>query len=171
MTDPCLMLLLDEVRGKTVRLLEAVTAEDAAWAPPGLQNTILWHAGHAYFLLEWLTSKALGQRVRIPDGWYEMFSWDSKPGQIAADRWPQLAQVITALREQHKRIRQTVGGLTALQLDQPSPRNPARPVRFDILHALHDEACHCGEIHLLRNSAPQTVGGRSIVFEARYPAK
>ena len=25
MTDPCLMLLLDEVRGKTVRLLEAVS--------------------------------------------------------------------------------------------------------------------------------------------------
>jgi len=133
-----------------VRLLETVPAEDAAWAPPGLQNTILWHAGHSYFLLEWLTIKSLGHRVRMPDGWYEMFSWESLPSQIAADRWPQLAEVIAALREQHERMRETVGGLTGEELDQPSARNPTKAVRFDILHALHDEACHCGEIHLLR---------------------
>jgi DinB superfamily len=150
MPDPTLLLLLDEVRGKTLRLLETITAEDAGWAPPGLQNTILWHAGHSYFLLEWLAMKAIGQRIQMPDGWYEMFSWDSKPRQIAADRWPQLAQVIAALREQHKRMRHNIGGLTAPQLDEPSARNPAKPVRFEILHALHDEACHCGEIHLLR---------------------
>jgi hypothetical protein len=159
MTDPSLLLLLDEVRGKTIRLLETVATEDATWAPPGLQNTILWHAGHSYFLLEWLTIKALGQRVRVPAGWYEMFSWDSLPAEIAADRWPPLAQVIAALGEQHERIRQTIGGLTADKLDQPSARNPAKAVRYEILHALHDEACHCGEIHLLRKLRA-VAGGR-----------
>jgi hypothetical protein len=150
MPDPTLLLLLDEVRGKTVRLLETIAAENAAWAPPGLQNTILWHAGHSYFLLEWLTTKGLGQKARMPAGWYEMFSWDSLPGQIAADRWPPLSEVIAALRQQHERMRQTIGGLTSQELDRLSARNPAKAVRFDILHALHDEACHCGEIHLLR---------------------
>jgi hypothetical protein len=150
MPDPSLLLLLNEVRTKTLRLLEGVTPEEAAWAPPGLQNTILWHAGHSYFLLEWLTLKALGRKTRIPSGWYDMFSWDSLPGQVAADRWPRLTEVIAALREQHERMKQTVGRLTSEELDQPSARNPAKTVRYDILHALHDEACHCGEIYLLR---------------------
>ena len=150
MPDATLLLLLDEVRGKTVRLLATIAAEGAGWAPPGLQNTILWHAGHSYFLLEWLANKALGHSVLMPAGWYEMFSWVSRPGQIAADRWPQLAEVIAALGEQHERLRRTVGGLTVAELDRPSARNPAKDVRYEILHALHDEACHCGEIHLLR---------------------
>jgi DinB superfamily len=149
MPDSSLVLLLDEVRGKTLRLLESVAAEDATWAPPGLQNTILWHAGHSYFLLECLAIKALGRKIRMPVGWYEMFSWDSLPGEVAADRWPPLAEVIEALGEQLKRMRQTVGGLTGEELDQPSARNSARTVRYDILHALHDEACHSGEIYLL----------------------
>jgi hypothetical protein len=38
MPDATLLLLLDEVRGKTVRLLATIAAEDAAWAPPGLQK-------------------------------------------------------------------------------------------------------------------------------------
>jgi DinB superfamily len=150
MPDATLLLLMDEVRGKTVRLLATIAAEDAAWAPPGLQNTILWHAGHSYFLLEWLANEGLGHSVRMPAGWYELFSWDSLPGQIAADSWPQLVEVIAALREQHERMRRIVGGLTGAELDQPSVRNPAKAVRYEILHALHDEACHCGEIHLLR---------------------
>jgi hypothetical protein len=150
MPDPSLLLLLDEVRGKTMRLLETIATDDAAWAPPGLQNTIIWHAGHSYFLLECLANKGLGHSVRMPAGWYEMFSWDSLPGQIAADRWPQLAEVIAALGEQHERMKRTVGGLTVAELDRPSARNPAKDMRYEILHALHDEACHCGEIHLLR---------------------
>ena len=60
MPDQSLILLLDEVRGKTLRLLDSLNEKDARWAPPGLQNSVLWHAGHAYFLLEWLTMKALG---------------------------------------------------------------------------------------------------------------
>jgi hypothetical protein len=86
----------------------------------------------------------------MPPGWYEMFSWDSRPGHVAADRWPQLAEVIAALGAQHERLRRTLGGLTGAELDRPSARNPAKAVRSDILHALHDEACHCEEIHLLR---------------------
>jgi len=158
MPDATLLLLLDEVRGKTVRLLETVADEDATWAPPGLQNSILWHAGHSYFLLEWLTMKALGQKVRMPAGWYEMFSWDSLPAQIAAERWPPLAEVIAALGDQRERMRQALGGLTGEELDQPSAHNPAKAVRYEILHALHDEACHCGEIHLLRKLRASGAG-------------
>jgi hypothetical protein len=41
MPDKSLILILDEVRGKTLRLLDSVDEKHARWAPPGLQNSIL----------------------------------------------------------------------------------------------------------------------------------
>jgi DinB superfamily len=150
MPDESLVLLLDEVRGKTLRLLDGVGEEDARWAPPGLQNTILWHAGHAYLLLEWLTMKALGRAPQIPKGWYQLFSWDSHPVSVMADRWPALAEVVARLGEQQERITSLVKDLSSESLSEPAADHPEVPIRFAIVHALHDEACHCGEIHLLR---------------------
>ena len=145
-----MVLLLDEVRGKTLRLLDSVSEENARWAPPGLQNTILWHAGHVYLVLEWLTMKALGRAPYIPKGWYQLFSWDSHPASIPADGWPALAEIVTRLGEQHERMTSVVKGLSVESLSEPAADHPEMPIRFAILHALHDEACHCGEIHLLR---------------------
>ena len=150
MPDESVLLLIDEVRGKTLRLLHAVSEQDARWAPPGLQNTILWHAGHAYLLLELLTMKALGRTPHFPKGWYRLFSWDSHPASIPADGWPTLAEVVTRLREQQERMTSLVKGLSVEALSEPAADHPDVSIRFAILHALHDEACHCGEIHLLR---------------------
>jgi hypothetical protein len=150
MPDESLLLLLDEVRGKTLGLLDAVSEEDAHWALAGLQNTILWHAGHAYLLLEWLTMKALGRAPQIPKGWYQLFSWDSHPASIPADGWPTLAEVITRLGEQQQRMTLLVESLSVESLGEPAADHPDMPIRFAMIHALHDEACHCGEIHLLR---------------------
>lgn len=150
MADESLVLLLVEIRGKTLRLLDTVGEEEARWAPPGLQNTILWHAGHAYLLLEWLTMKALGRTPHIPKGWYQLFSWDSHPADVPADGWPTLTEVVARLGEQQERMTLLIKSLSAATLDEPAVDHSEVPVRFAILHALHDEACHCGEIHLLR---------------------
>jgi hypothetical protein len=149
MPDQTLLLLLDEVRGKTLRILDAVPAEQARWVPPGLDNHVLWHAGHAYVVVEMLTLGALGQAPVIPDGWFEMFSWESRPARVSPDHWPSLAEVIARLRTQQGRLRQTIDGLSGEQLDRPSARIADRTVRSSILHGLHDEACHCGETLLL----------------------
>src|SRR6516162_5804016 len=149
MPDKCLVLLLDEVRAKTLRILKSVPAEHTRWAPAGLQNTILWHAGHAYVLVESVTMKSLRRTPQIPDGWYEMFSWESHPAQIPADRFPELSEVIRHLESQHKRLRKLISELSEEQLSIQSASNPKRSVRSAILHGLHDEACHCGEMHLL----------------------
>jgi hypothetical protein len=150
MPDQSLLLLLDEVRGKTLHILASIPAEAARWAPPGLQNSILWHAGHAYFLLEWLTMRSLARPPQIPDGWQTMFSWDSHPGRVPENRWPPFVEVMSHLQEQHKRMREIIRKLSDEQLEEPSASSPDRTVRYAILHALHDEACHSGEIHLLR---------------------
>jgi hypothetical protein len=159
MPDRCLLLLLDEVRGKTIRILKSVPANDAKWAPPGLQNTILWHAGHAYVLVETLTMKSLERTPLIPNGWYKMFSPESHPASVPADQWPPLSEVIQHLEAQHKRLGKLIGALSDEQLDGPSAAHPKRTVRSAILHGLHDEACHCGEMHLLGKSQAATKVG------------
>ena len=92
MPDSTLLLLLDEVRGKTLRILDAAPAESALLAPPGLHNHVLWHAGHGYVVVEMLTLGALGRTPEIPDGWFEMFSWESRPARVPHDRWPSLGR-------------------------------------------------------------------------------
>jgi len=158
MPDKCLLLLLDEVRAKTLRILKSVPAEHARWAPAGLQNTILWHAGHAYVLVEGLTMKSLERTPQIPHGWYEMFSSESHPALVPSDRWPSLSEVIHHLEAQHKRLGKLIGELSEEQLDRPSASNPKCPVRSAILHGLHDEACHCGEMHLLHKMQAAAKG-------------
>src|SRR3954452_15388885 len=149
MSDDTLLLLLDEVRGKTLRILDAAPAGSALWAPPGLHNHVLWHAGHAYVVVEMLTMGALGRTPEIPDGWFGMFSWESRPVRVKHDRWPFLGEVVAQLRTQHGRLSRTIDGLSGEQLDRPSVRNPDRTVRSSIVHGLHDEACHAGEAYLL----------------------
>ncbi|MBI1903457.1 MAG: DinB family protein [Planctomycetia bacterium] len=150
MSDASLTMLVDEVRGKTLMLLEGVSPREARWAPQGLQNSILWHAGHCYVLAEWLALSAAGHAPQAPPGWYEMFSWDSRPSAVSGDAWPALADIVAALREQHGRMRKVVEGLSDADLSRPAEGRSGRTVRYYLVHALHDEACHGGEIWLLR---------------------
>jgi DinB superfamily len=150
MADKTLLMLLDDVRGKTLNELKGLDELHARWAPPNLQNSCLWHGGHAYVVTEFLTMKALGRDPSMPPGWLKMFSWESNPAHVKPESWPPLEDVVAALQEQYRRLRAVIGGLTEDQLDAPEPNNPARNVRFAISHGLHDEARHSGEISLLR---------------------
>jgi len=150
MPDEDLVLLLNDVRNKTLRLLDGVGDAESRWAPAGLQNTILWHAGHVFVVNEHMTFSNIGGKcVSYPEGWFECFSWKSQPALVK--RWPALSQVIGQLQEQLERIRAVVQGLTAEQLGQ-MVGDPARKrsLRWCILHALHDEANHQGEMWLLK---------------------
>lgn len=150
MPDETLLMLLDEVRHRTLRLLDGLTDAQARWTPSGLHNSILWHAGHGYILLEWFTMQALGAQPTCPEHWFETFSWSSRPAKVPADRWPPLEQVVQELRVQHGRIRKILSNLSDEELASSAFNAPEQTVRYRIVHALHDEACHSGEIWLLR---------------------
>ncbi len=161
MSDPTLLLLLDEVRSKTLRRLEGVTAEESHYAPAGTQNTILWHAGHAFVVVEWLSSQGLEREPNWPEGWRALFGKDSQPAETPRDAWPALDVVITRLNDQRDRLNLAIQSLNDFELERRiDPDNPLRTTRYMILHGLHDEACHSGEIWLLRklwkaeNAAP-----------------
>jgi hypothetical protein len=148
MSDTTLIQMLDEVRGSTLHLLSVVDEPTARWRPPGLQNHILWHAGHCYAVVEWLTMESLGREPQSPPGWFEMFGWDSRPASVPPDRWPALSEAVRLLRQQHVRLRQLFAELSDAQLSQPEASGGAT-VRQRILHALQDEASHKGEMWLL----------------------
>lgn len=151
MTENPLVLLLDEVRGKTLRILDGLTDAQAHWAPPHLHNSILWHAGHSYIVVEWLTMNGLGRSPEAPEGWFDLFSWDSHPSLTPPDQWPPLHSVVSALRDQHRQLLALFPELTDADLDRTSETGGGtRSARSAIIHGLHDEACHSGEMMLLR---------------------
>jgi uncharacterized damage-inducible protein DinB len=150
MPDATLMELLTEVRWKTLKILEGVDEAQARFAPTGLNNTILWHAGHGVVVAEHLcfVIPKLAER-KYPAEWFDKFSWQSTPATVT--QWPTLAQVVAELTAQRTRIIELIQSLTPEQLDRiigEPPRN--RTLRGMIVHAMHDEANHQGEIHLLK---------------------
>lgn len=150
MQDSTLLLLANEVRGKTLRLLRDVTEEQALFTGHGsLSNSILWHAGHAITVVEALSlSRAEDRQPIYPPGWYNLFSWESKP--VPTQDWPTLAEVTRQLQVQLVRLTDAIKHLTIDRLDQVIDAEKGRTLRYSILHGLHDEAGHQGEIHLLK---------------------
>ena len=149
MADETLLLLAKEVRGKTLKLLEGVDDQQARFAAPGLNNTILWHGGHALVVVESLSvSPATGKPPAYLADWFEKFSWKSNPATVTS--WPTVAQVTAALRDQLQRLLAAIEPLSDQQLNQIVDQARNRTLRYSILHGLHDEAGHQGEMYLLK---------------------
>lgn len=146
MADASLQMALDAVRGKLLKTLDGVTERQARWAPAGLTNTILWHAGHSYVVVEHLVQRAAGGVPVVPDGWFEVFSWESRPANVAPGSWPSLAEVMGALKDQHLRLKGVIAGLDPARLDSEVQQSTPRALIF---HGLLDEARHTGEVLLL----------------------
>lgn len=150
MPDRTLLSLLDEIRGATLRIVSGVDESAATWRAPGLANHIVWHAGHIYVVVEWLSQGALGLEPVAPAGWFELFSWESRPAEIPPEHFPQLGVVVEHLQSQHERLTKLYAALGELDLKHLAVDQPEMSVRQVIVHALQDEASHKGEIWLLR---------------------
>jgi hypothetical protein len=148
MPDESLILLGKEVRGKTLRLLEGLTDAHARWVPPGLSNSIIWHAGHSYTVVEHLVFGGAGAVPSQPEGWMETFSWKSRP--TPDTQFPPLSEVVAKLTDQLTRVTNLVQSLDESRLPQIVDPARGRTLRFCILHGWHDEANHQGEIWLLK---------------------
>jgi hypothetical protein len=150
MADETLLLLLKDVRGKTLRILDGVSEEQARFAPPGLHNHILWHAGHSLVVVEHLgVAEATGKPAVYPEGWFEKFSWKSEPAKVKD--WPSVAEVKAKLIDQAERLTTVINSLSEAHLSRASgDASKGRTLRWAILHGLHDEAGHQGEMWLLK---------------------
>ena len=143
-----LVELARQVRGGTIELLEACPEEWLLWSPPGTSNHILWHAGHAVWLQDALFLRPLTGGSTLEDGWAAKFGMNCRPPAETRD-WPTRSVLVFRLRLQLEEM------LVALikhadRLEEITPP----PVRgwglvAGILHGLHDEARHQGEMYLL----------------------
>ena len=149
MADETLSMLAREVRGKTLRLIDGIDDTQARFAAPGLNNSILWHAGHSLVVVESLgVGPATGKQPAYPADWFDKFSWKSAPATVTS--WPTVEQVRSAFRAQLETLLAAIQPLSAEYLDRVVDPAKNRTLRYSILHGLHDEAGHQGEIHLLK---------------------
>jgi hypothetical protein len=88
----------------------------------------------------------------LPDGWFETFGWDSQP-RTTTD-WPDISEVVAELRGQWPRLTAAISTLLPEQLNQLL--GPPHDATL-LVHALHDEANHQGEMWLLRKMYARLV--------------
>jgi uncharacterized damage-inducible protein DinB len=149
MPDETLLLLLKDVRNKTLRLLDDVGDDEATFKAGGLNNTILWHAGHILVVNEHLGVIAATRAMpSYPAGWFDKFSWKSKPETVTD--WPELREIRKLLEEQQHKLESFLRDAPEEVLATIADPTRGRTLRHSIMHGLHDEACHQGEIYLMK---------------------
>ena len=140
--------LARQVRGDTLQGLDATPADRLTWAPPGTSNHILWHAGHGLWLQDLMCVKLLSGQSELPEGWAKTFGGNSQPGTIR--EWPSRDEVRSRLQSQLGRMLELLDGTTDDVLsDTPTSFRHKRSNVGWIIHGLHDEAKHNGEMYLL----------------------
>jgi len=132
--------LARQVRGGTLQLLNAAPEDGLLWAPAGTSNHILWHAGHALWLQDVLGIQLLTGAGELPDGWAETFGARCRPVSETTN-WPTRSEVRALLEAQLERLLALLGG--------DSGQLAVGPVAERLIHGLHDEARHQGEMYLL----------------------
>ena len=137
--------LARQVRTDTRRMLAAARPEWLTWAPPGTSNHLLWHAGHALWLGDVLGVQLLTGRSELADGWAEMFGMDCLPVKERRT-WPARGDLDQLLGRQLERLVQLLGQADEGRLWQPRHGDT---LAGRIIHGLHDEAKHQGEMYLL----------------------
>lgn len=140
--------LARQVRGGTLQVLDAAKVEWLTWSPKGTSNHILWHAGHAVWLQDLLCVELITGRSELPEGWASVFGARSQPGAIK--EWPARDKVGSLLRAQLARVLELLERVPEdFLLQTPDRFKTTRTNLGWIIHGLHDEAKHNGEMYLL----------------------
>jgi hypothetical protein len=107
----------------------------------------LWHAGHALWLADVLCLEPLTGCSQLPDDWAETFGMNCRPVKTTA-HWPDASLMQQLLGQQLDRIlRALAAGSDAALGRTANTRGDTLAAR--IIHGLHDEARHQGEMYLL----------------------
>jgi hypothetical protein len=111
-------------------------------------NHILWHAGHGLWLQDLMCVDFLSGRSELPKGWAETFGANSQPATI--HEWPSRDEVRSLLQSQLGRMLDLLDETpVALLSETPTRFRDNRTTLGWIVHGLHDEAKHNGEMYLL----------------------
>jgi hypothetical protein len=148
-TSETLQELARQVRRDTLQILNAAEPAWLTYAPPGTANHILWHAGHALWLQDLLCIQLLTGKGELPPDWARMFGMNCDPVSQTT-HWPGRHELSELLQRQLQRILELLAAASDEQL--ATVANPVRGpamIAQRIIHGLHDEAKHSGEMYLL----------------------
>ena len=141
--------LASQVRRDTLQIFDVAEPTWLTYAPPGTSNHILWHTGHALWLQDVLCVRLLTGRGELPAGWSEKFGMNCRPLDQTLD-WPNRDELGELLRGQLRRILELLAATSDEQLAQPADLDRGTAAISDrIIHGLHDEAKHSGEMYLI----------------------
>ena len=141
--------LARQVRRDTVAVLDSSEPACLTCAPEGTSNHILWHAGHALWLQDLLCERLLGAGGHLPSNWSEKFGMNCTPPSQTKE-WPSREELRSLLLAQLARILDLLAAASDDSLAQIADSSRGAATISDrIIHGLHDEAKHCGEMYLL----------------------
>lgn len=126
-----------------LKSLEGLTAEQAAWAPPG-RHSIWQITNHVALWKEYTADRLAGLSPR-PQGWEQEADW-AKVDQIAEDAWRAAVQRVI---DAHARLRAEIAKRSDEDLDRPYAAGEGPLYTVPEGAAKHD-SYHCGQIHFLR---------------------
>jgi hypothetical protein len=129
-----------QIRHHTLELLKATPDEWLLWAPQGTSNHVLWHAGHALWLQDVLCLQPITGSSQLPAGWADSFGQHCRPVDTTQN-WPARNVVQQLLQQQLVHMLQVFR-------ERAQPLADAAMAQ-QVIHGLHDEARHQGEMYLL----------------------
>jgi len=159
-TSESIQELAKQVRAWTLRVLEKIDDDWYLYAPPGLCNHIAWHAGHSMWVNDDLCIQPVTGQSKLPDGWAKTYGIgeDATPPSQTTDWLPRL-EMMKLLEAQLEDILEAVGSCDESKLAGPAPGlGDQWSLGGYIMHGLHDEAKHGGEMHLLRKICKAEAG-------------
>jgi hypothetical protein len=139
--------LARQVRAITLHLLADARLEWLTWAPPGTSNHMLWHAGHALWVVDVLCLEPLTGRSELPPGWENTFGMDCRPVAQIKD-WPSRETVLELLTTQLEHFNAALAN-TNDEIFIKVIDKRGNTLMTQVIHGLHDEAKHQGEMFLL----------------------
>jgi hypothetical protein len=138
--------LFGQVRGHTIELLKAAEPAWLLWAPAGTSNHMMWHAGHALWVQDALGIELMTGASELPAGWADLFGMNCRPVKNT-HHWPGKLQVAQLLERQWTRWTELVAQLPSERLILSAADRSSLVPR--LIHGVHDEARHHGEMYLL----------------------
>jgi hypothetical protein len=153
MNDAQLFQVMELVRSRTVKWIEAVDPAVVDVMPSNYNNTIHWHVGHILTVQDRLTLRLSGLPVGIPDEYTDLFGNGTKPADWQTEP-PAVSTLLQQLKEQGERIKtQLLGKLDhKLETKLAFPFNDLETVSQALTYSLFHEGQHLGFMNALKRA-------------------
>jgi hypothetical protein len=109
MNDAQLFQIMELVRSRTVKWIEAVDPALVDVKPSNFNNTIHWHAGHILLIQDRLTLRLSGLPMGLPDEYTGWFANGTKPADWQTEP-PAVPILLQQLKDQGERIKSQLLG-------------------------------------------------------------